>query len=672
MKKTLGKTKLTAFILLLIEIVVATAFGVFYYLNLFEIQKLVSVEIIYIVGASFVVINAIFIWTVILIISSLRHKTNLHAADLIGGDIQEAYNFGQIGLVITDENNIVLWVNNLFKERQIDILDTNILQWQPKLEELHGANPDAVLKIEFNSRNYDVKYLSDAGLYIFKDETEYEAVYDYSKRQAAVVGTIMIDNYSDLTGSADDANDVISKVRNAIFEYARDNGVLIRRYKNDAYFVLCNYESLKKMEDDKFSLLERIHIIGEKEETPPTLSIGIAHDFPDVVKLNEMANNAIDIAMSRGGDQVVVSRYGHDLMFFGGKSEAQENRNKVKVRVMADSVLSLIRSSSNVIIMGHSMTDMDAIGSCLGMRAICEYCKKSSHVVYDPKNTERKTRGALTSAFTREELAKITVSPNDVLDKIKANTLVIVCDVHRPSLTLCPKVLEKATKVMVIDHHRRSEEFIESPVFQYIEPSASSASEMIVELIRYSSANPRIEIPSTYATIMLSGIFMDSNYFKAKTCGIRTFEASMVLKEFGADNSVADDYLKDEFEEYTLVTKIISTLKTPFYGVVYCVADEDDIIEAATLAKVGNQCMQMRGVNACFVIGKTAVNEVRISCRSDGTINVQLLAEKLNGGGHFTQAAGSFKNTTIDRVESRLLDVLNEYLPDARNNTERK
>ena len=672
MKKTLGKTKLTAFILLLIEIVVATAFGVFYYLNLFEIQKLVSVEIIYIVGASFVVINAIFIWTVILIISSLRHKTNLHAADLIGGDIQEAYNFGQIGLVITDENNIVLWVNNLFKERQIDILDTNILQWQPKLEELHGANPDAVLKIEFNSRNYDVKYLSDAGLYIFKDETEYEAVYDYSKRQAAVVGTIMIDNYSDLTGSADDANDVISKVRNAIFEYARDNGVLIRRYKNDAYFVLCNYESLKKMEDDKFSLLERIHIIGEKEETPPTLSIGIAHDFPDVVKLNEMANNAIDIAMSRGGDQVVVSHYGQDLTFYGGKSAAQENRNKVKVRVMADSVLSLIRSSSNVIIMGHSMTDMDAIGSCLGMRAICEYCKKSSHVVYDPKNTERKTRGALTSAFTREELAKITVSPNDVLDKIKANTLVIVCDVHRPSLTLCPKVLEKATKVMVIDHHRRSEEFIESPVFQYIEPSASSASEMIVELIRYSSANPRIEIPSTYATIMLSGIFMDSNYFKAKTCGIRTFEASMVLKEFGADNSVADDYLKDEFEEYTLVTKIISTLKTPFYGVVYCVADEDDIIEAATLAKVGNQCMQMRGVNACFVIGKTAVNEVRISCRSDGTINVQLLAEKLNGGGHFTQAAGSFKNTTIDRVESRLLDVLNEYLPDARNNQERK
>ena len=672
MKKTLGKTKMIAFILLITEIVLAITFGIFYYIDLFKFQSLVSIEIVYFVAAGLIVINAFFIWAVILIISHIRHRTNLRAADLIGGDIQDAYNFGQIGLVIVDDENNVLWVNNLFKDRQIDILDTNILDWQPKLQELQGGSPDTVVKVEFNSRNYDVKYLSEAGLYIFKDSTEYEAVYDYSKKQAAVVGTIMIDNYSDLSGSTDDANDVISKVRNAIFEYARDFGVLIRRYRSDAYFVLCNYEALKKMEDDKFSILEKIHIIGEKEETPPTLSIGLAHDFPDVVKLNEMANNAIDIAMSRGGDQVVVSHYGQDLMFFGGKTAALENRNKVKVRVMADSVLSLIRSSSNVIIMGHTMTDMDAIGSCLGVRAICEYCHKTSFIVYDPKNTERKTRGAMIEAFTREQISRMTVLPGDALDKVKANTLVIVCDVHRPSMTLAPKVLEKASKVMVIDHHRRSEEFIESPVFQYVEPSASSASEMIVELIRYSSANPRIDIPSEYATIMLSGIFMDSNYFKAKTTGIRTFEASMVLKEYGADNSIADDYLKDEFEEYTLVTKIISTLKTPFYGVVYCVADEDDIIEPATLAKVGNQCMQMRGVNACFVIGKTGVDEVRISCRSDGTINVQLLAEKLNGGGHFTQAAGSFKNSSIDRVESRLLDVLNEYLPDARNSQERK
>ena len=671
MKQNLRRTKVAVFIFMMIELAIIATFGIFYYLNLFDFQSYITIQIMYIGISIFIGVDLLMLWVEVIIFSRVRHRNDLKAADLIGADIQEAYNFGMIGLVIVDENNIVLWVNELFKDRQIDILDLNILEWQPALQDLIGAPTSAVAKVELNTRNYDVKYLPDAGLFIFKDVTDYETIYSYSRKQAVVVGTIMIDNYSDLSDNADDSNDVISKVRNAIFEYARDHQVLLRRYRSDGYFLICNYESLREMIEDKFSILETIHKLGEKEDTPPTLSIGIAHDFPDVVKLNEMANSAIEIAMSRGGDQVVVSRYGHDLMFFGGKSEAQENRNKVKVRVMADSVISLIKNSSNVIIMGHTMADMDAIGACLGMKAICEYCDKPSLIVYDSKLTERKTRGAVTASFSRDELAKIIVSPNDALDKIKSNTLVVVVDVHRPSMTMAPKVLEKATKVMVIDHHRRSEEFIESPVFSHIEPSASSSCELIAEFVRYASVNPRVTIPSSYATIMLSGIFMDTNYFKSKTCGIRTFEASMILKEFGADNSAADDFLKDEFEEYTLITKIISTLKTPYYGIVYCVADEDDIIEQATLAKVGNQCMQMRGVNACFVIGKTGVNEVRISCRSDGTVNVQLLAEKLSGGGHFTQSAAAFKNMTIDRVESKLLDVLNEYLNDARTSTER-
>lgn len=666
MKKHLKTFKIVSAIFILTQLIIITLFGIFYYLNLFDIKSKIDLSMMFIVFSILLAMNIILIWVSAGVFSSFRRRTDLKAADLIGGDIQEAYNFGMIGLVIVDEHNTVIWTNDLFKDRQIDILDTNILQWQPKLEEFANSASDAIIKLEINSRNYDVKYLSDARLYIFKDRTDYESVEDYSKRQATVVGIIMIDNYSDISGTADDSNDVISKIRNAIFDYVREYNVLIRRYRNDAYFLLCNYESLAKMENDHFSLIETIHHIGIKEETPPTLSIGIAHGFFDIVKLNEMAENAIDIAMSRGGDQVVVSKYGEELRFYGGKFEAQENRNKVKVRVMADSVLSLIRNSSNIIIMGHTNMDMDALGSCLGIKAICDYCKKPSVIVYDPKLTERKTRGAMTSAFSREEVARMTVTPNGALDELQSNTLVVVCDVHRPSMTMSPKLLDKATKVMVIDHHRRSEEFVDSPVFAYVEPSASSASEMVAELIRYSSVNPRIIVPSSYATIMLSGIFMDTNYFKAKSCGIRTFEASMILKDFGADNSTADDYLKDEYEEYMLITRIISTLKTPYYGVVYCVADEDDIIEPATLAKVGNQLMQMRGVNACFVIGKTGEKEVRISCRSDGTINVQLLAEKLNGGGHLTMAAGTFKNTSIERVEERLCEVLNDYLNEVR------
>ncbi|NCA97024.1 MAG: hypothetical protein EOM77_02420 [Bacteroidia bacterium] len=667
MTKELRKMKIRALLIVALELISAAALAVFYFYDFFGFRELFAIEYLFATLAFFIIINVLFIWVMLVRLSQIRKKSDLKAAELIGNDVQEAYKFGMIGLVVVDENDTVLWTNDLFQERQIDLLDINILEWQPKLKELHDASPDVVVKIEVNSRNYDVKFLSDAGLYIFKDMTEYESIFEYSREQAPVLGIVMLDNYSDVAGNLDDANDVISKVKNLIFDYAKEYGVLLRRYRNDAYFALCNYASLTRMKNDRFSLLEKVRELGAKEETPPTLSIGLAHDFPDVIKLNEMAGNAIDIAMSRGGDQVVVSKYGDELMFFGGKSEAQEKRNKVKVRVMADSVLSLIKNSSNVIIMGHTAMDMDALGACLGMRAICEYCNKSSHIVYDPKLLERKAKFALTGAFSREELARITITPSDSVDKVRSNTLVIVCDVHRPSLTMAPKLLEKATKVMVIDHHRRAEEFIESPVFSYVEPSASSTCELVTELIRYSSANPRIDIPPSYATLMLSGIFLDTTYFKSKNTGIRTFEASMVLKEYGADNSVADDYLKDEFEEYSLVTKIIATLKTPHFGVVYCVAEEGELIEQATLAKVANQCLQMKGVNAAFVIGNTDEKETRLSARSDGTINVQMLAEKMFGGGHFTSAGVSFKNQTIKKAEEKLLEVLNEYLNDARS-----
>lgn len=239
-------------------------------------------------------------------------------------------------------------------------------------------------------------------------------------------------------------------------------------------------------------------------------------------------------------------------------------------------------------------------------------------------------------------------------------------------MTMCPKALDRASKSIVIDHHRRAGEFIERPALAYVEPSASSASELLAMMIRYATANPRIELSPTYATLMLSGIFLDSGYFKSKSTGMRTFEAAEILKEYGADNSVADDYLKDEFEEYSLITKIIATMKTPHYGIVYCVSDENDIIERSTLAKVANQLMQLKGVNACFVVGRIDDRTIHISARSDGSVNVQLLCEKMGGGGHFTMAAAAFQNETTARVLGTLELTLNEYLDAARRSVNQK
>ena len=544
----------------------------------------------------------------------------------------------------------------------------DIIAWQPELAALRENNAsEQGVKVMINSRTYAVKLLSEAGLWIFKDITDYEQIFNYSKEQAPVVGILAIDNYDDVVRGDDDFNDVVTKVKNDIFSYAKDYGVLLRRIKDDSYSMLCNYASFSRMLEDKFSIIDKVRGESSRGEIPLTLSIGIANDFPDVNKLNDLANDALDIAMSRGGDQVVVSAYGQEMKFYGGKSEAQEKRNRVKTRVLADSLISLINASSRVLIMGHANMDMDAFGACLGMKAICTRLKKDARVVVDLKNTEAKTRAALNSSFGKEELEKLIVTSKDAEDMINGNTLLVVVDVHIPSMVMAPKLVDMAAKIVVIDHHRRAEEYIDSPVFNHIDPAASSTCELISEFIRFSSINPRIELPSTYATIMLSGIFLDSAYFKSRSTGIRTFEAATILKEYGADNSLADDFLKDGYEEHKEVADITDNLETPYYGVVIATANPDRLYDHATIAKAANLCLTYKGVHAAFVIGKISPREIRLSARSDGTINVSLLCEKLGGGGHFTSAAALFNGNDMKAAKQKILMVLESSLKEATN-----
>ena len=669
---TMGKTikiiKTITFIIIAIQVVLAALFSILYFNNFFDFKTLIKPEVVTIIMVSVVVFNCFFVWVIILILSALRQKTDLKAAEIIGSDVQEAYNFAQIGLAITNEQNIVLWTNDLFKSRHIEIMDMDIVAWQPDLAILRDtSNGDQNAKIVVNSRTYSVKLLSEAGLWIFKDITDYESVYNYSKDQAPVVGILAIDNYDDVVRGDDDFNDVVTKVKTDIFGYAKDYGILLRRLKDDSYSMLCNYASFSRMLEDKFSIIDKVRGESTRGEIPLTLSIGLAHDFPDVNKLNDLANDALDIAMSRGGDQVVVSAYGQEMKFYGGKSEAQEKRNRVKTRVLADSLISLINASDRVLIMGHQMMDMDAFGACLGMKAICNRLKKNSRIVVDLKNTEFKTRSAMTSSFGKDELEKLIVNSKDAEDQINGNTLLIVVDVHIPNMVMAPRLLDKAAKIVVIDHHRRAEEYIDSPVFNHIDPAASSTCELISEFIRFSSINPKIELPSTYATIMLSGIFLDSSYFKSRNTGIRTFEAATILKEYGADNSLADDFLKDDYEEHKEVTDIVTNLDTPFYGVVVAIANQERLYDHATIAKAANLCLSFKGVHAAFVIGKVSNREIRISARSDGTVNVSLLTERLGGGGHFTSAAATFATSEVKEVKNALISVLETSLTEASN-----
>ena len=667
MGKTIKRIKIASFIIIIIQLVLIGAFTVLYFNKLLKVDTIPNRYII-LGAATLVFLDSLFVWIVALSISSLRQKTDLRAAEVIGGDVQEAYNFAMIGLMVTDDSNMIIWTNDLFKERHIEVIDMPIFEWNADLRILKETNnPDASVKTIINSRNYEVKYLADAGLWIFKDITDFESIFAYSKQQAPVVGILAIDNYVDVIRGEDDFNDVVTKVKNVIFAYAKEYGILLRRVKDDNYSMLCNYDSFSRMKEDKFSIIDKVREVSSGEDIPLTLSIGLAHDFPDVIKLNELANSALNIAVSRGGDQVVVSVFGGEMEFYGGKTEAQEKRNRVKIRVLADSLISLLKSASNVLIMGHTNMDMDAFGACLGIKTICNRLQIPAMIVADLKATELKTRSAMTSSFSREELEKLVVNSKDSEGLIHPDTLLVVVDVHIPKMTMAPRLIEKCSKVVVIDHHRRAEEYIENPVFNHIDPAASSTCEIIAEFLRFSSINPRIEMSSTYATIMLSGIFLDSSFFKSRNTGIRTFEASTILKEYGADNSLADDFLKDDLEEYKAVNDIIRNLEHPFYGVVVALANPNEIYDQVTISKASNACLQFKGIHASFVFGHTSAREIKMSCRSDGTVNVQLLAEKLGGGGHYSMSAVTFDHSSMDEVREMLINVLDAHLAEATN-----
>ena len=666
MNKKLTRLKITALIVTLVQVILIGIFLTLYILDVWEMSKVIRIE--YIIYACFglAVIDGIIIWSMIYSFHKIAKLNDNTTKDIIGNDINEAYLFGKVGVFLCDENGIILWVSDLFLERQMNYINQNIYECFPKLKDFDSNLNINSLNIRSNGYDYSVKYLKSSNLYIFKDVSDYENLSRYSRAHAIVLGTILIDNYADITLNDDDNNDLILKVRTEIMDYFRQFDVTLRHTKNDTYFAVCTFESLEKMEKDKFSILDTVKQCGTGESIIPTLSMCFAYEFPNINKLNENVNNGLQVALARGGDQAVVSKFGSDLRFYGGRTEASENKNKVRVRVLTDTLKTLITRASKVILMGHTDMDMDALGACLGMRAICNTLDKEAYIVFDSKNTERKTRSALTSLYARSQLEHMVVSPKGAEDLIDPSTLIIVLDVSKPSRTMCPRLLELTDKVVVVDHHRRGEEFIYNPVFSYIEPSASSTCEIIGEFIKYGSYQNEVKLSPIDATIMLSGIFLDTTFFKNKSVGLRAFEGSMILKEYGADNSLAYDLLKDEYEEYLMVSKIVTNRKNPAYGIVFCMASESDIIDTSILAKAANQCMELKGTNAVFAIGKTSDKEVRVSARSDGSVNVQILCEKFGGGGHFAGGGAIFKNATIKEVESQLTEALNENLSDIR------
>lgn len=663
MQDYLKKKTIQFSILIFVQLICYGVFYVFLQMKLFEQYLL---DIIIALSTIFFIVDLFFVIWLISHVSKARAKSDVKAVDIVGKDIQKIYTFGSLGVVITDEQNKIFWTNEWFPGSTSTLIDKDIFEWQPDLISLTDEKKKADIKITVQSKVFAVDYIKNAHVFLFRDITEAESINKFSAEHSPAVGIISIDNYSDIASILDDVtlNDMLASVHKIVASYAKKYNLFIRKFRSDSYIVLCTKAAYEKMYDDKFSVVQKVHDEVESGDNDLTISIGFSVGFDDYVKLSDMANAALDVALSRGGDQAVISPYGGNFVFFGGKSEAKSKRSRVRTRVLSQSLMATIENADDVFIMGHIDADLDALGSCLGLYCFASKTGKKVHIVYEEDLIENKTRKAFKKTFTKEEIKELTVSPLEAQRMMKKDSLLILTDVHRPSICLSKDVVEKAKNLAVIDHHRRAEEFVEiPPTFTCIEPSSSSASELVAELIRYSSVH--IDVPPHYATMMLAGIFLDTNFYRQKT-GARTYEASLILKDYGADNQIADDFLKEEYEEYALKTKIMSNSSTPYYGVIISLADPNDIIDRTILAIVAQETLSIKGVNACFVIGRTDTNETRISSRSDGTINCQMLLEKLGGGGHYTASAAAFKDKSIDEVNDLLRGVLDQYLADAR------
>lgn len=605
-----------------------------------------------------------------------RHRkgqAEMKASSIIGTDINEAYNFGQLGLAVCDHNHVVLWVNDFLASRFPDLVDCNIFAVFPKLEKLanskHETNVDHPRIVE-DSRTYEVELIPEARLFIFKDITDFANIYLYNQKQSPVVGYIAIDNYSDVQMHvADDTKfiEMQNGVHEMITQFATHINALLRKIKDDRYLFITTRENYEKIYADKFSLGSQV---AKRYPRGFTLSMGVSLGFPDYAKLASMASSALDVALSRGGDQTVVDNHGQPLQFFGGKTDLMPSHNRVKTRTLSNSFVTILKNYHNVVVMGHKTADFDAMGAALGVKLLCDSVKVPCRICWEEQLVEDKCRRAIELEFYDEGLKDTFVRMKEIDALIHDKTLLVLVDHSNPKISIFAEYVKKFDHIAVLDHHRPGEFVVNSPVFEDIDTSASSASEMLTSLIQY---NPnQIQCDARTATFLLTGISLDTRFFREHATN-STFEAAAQLKNWDADSMKSVDFLKEDFEEYRQKISILDHSETPFSDVYVTISNDDISVPEITLSRVADEALSVRGVSASFCIGRINPHMVKISARSDGSVNVGTLMEKMGGGGRFTMAAGTFDDDSVETVRKRLIEVLKEYLDDARiNDAEQK
>ena len=495
------------------------------------------------------------------------------------------------------------------------------------------------------------------------DITEYSRLRDYVERTRPAVGLIVIDSYEELMKNASEAekSTLTADIDRYINDWAKSAQGIVRRLQRDRYLFIFEQHSLLEFTAGKFSILETIHQVQNSEGLSATLSIGVGKGECSLQELYQYAALGIDMALSRGGDQAVVKSK-TAFEFYGGRSKELEKRTKVKSRVMANALMQLIRDSSQVFLMGHKYSDLDSIGACAGLAAAVRKAGRPAYIIVNDQATSAKE--LIDRLRKQPQYGDVFISEQDAIVKADASSLCVVCDTTRPDMVEGPDLLEAVQRVAVVDHHRRAAQYIENAAISLHETYASSACELVAELLQY--VVNQNDILKVEADAMLAGIFLDTKGFTVKT-GVRTFEASAFLRQVGADTVEVRKMLSGGLESSVKKYQIISCAKEQFPGSSLSVVEEET--PRATASQAADELINASDIKAAFVVYGEKGGSV-ISARSYGQVNVQMVLEKIGGGGGLTSAGAQFPDKSTDEAAELLVGAIEEYLKENEHKTD--
>ena len=499
----------------------------------------------------------------------------------------------------------------------------------------------------------------------FYDITNYENLKTMYNDEHICMATINVDNYDELTSSTSEEKRLAlsTDIDKAVRQWASRGNASIIRYKENMYFMVFENAYLDKIVENKFAILDDIREIETEADFPVTLSIGIGAGGKHPAQTDQYAVAALDLALGRGGDQAVVKK-GSKLEYFGGKMQTVEKGNKGKSRIIAHAIKQLVDQSSKVVIMGHRNPDMDSFGSALGIYRIVANRNKDAYIVI---NNYFETLAEIYNQARETEFYQF-VNSEKAISMMDKDTLLVVLDTHRPSLVECRELLELTEKIVVIDHHRKAEECIDNATLYYMEPYASSTSELVTEILQYSG--DKKNVAKLEVEGLLAGISMDTNRFAVKT-GVRTFEAASWLRRSGADTTTVKRFFQTDAEAFKIKAKCIAEADIKENGIAYSVSHGHHPDIQVINSQAADELLSVKNVRASFVAGRDERGTTVISARSLGEMNMQTIMEKLGGGGHLT-TAGAQVECTPEEALQQIEEIVNSLDSKAANNKEEK